>query len=392
MTINGSPHMDQDPVEKIILKSMNEGVITLDCNGNIFSANPSALRILGIGNLDILGKNFRQLWANDPDNRPFLAFFEKVVENDSHSLHEEVTFKRFDGQKVDLSIAGSFLDFDTCEPGNETLVVVFRDVTTLKSLERARMRAVNHLSHELKTPLAIIQASVELLMGKDHFPESSMKSLARIKRNVGRLTNIQDIVQEILNPVDFHPRAFPVADFVDQLLDKLRTESSFRAVPVKTQFEDIEQNSLDPRILEVIVSTLVKNAIENTPDEGEIIVSVSSSSPGILLQVQDFGVGIPISDQEFIFEAFHNTQATEDYSTKEPFQFNSGGKGLELLRLKIWSETCFFKIWFESQRCRFIPTNVDVCPGRISDCAHIRQAKECRTSGGSVFSVLFNRK
>ncbi|MEI8183655.1 MAG: hypothetical protein WCG29_13230, partial [Desulfomonile sp.] len=58
-------------------------------------------------------------------------------------------------------------------------------------------------------------------------------------------------------------------------------------------------------------------------------------------------------------------------------------------RLKIQSETCFFEISFESRRCKYIPTSIDMCPGLISACPHIRELEDCRKSGGSTFTVLF---
>ena len=79
------------------------------------------------------------------------------------TTHDEVPFKRSDGQIIDLSVATSFLEIDECRPGFETVVAVFRDITAFKNLERIRRRAVDHLSHELKTPLSIIAASVEML-------------------------------------------------------------------------------------------------------------------------------------------------------------------------------------------------------------------------------------
>jgi hypothetical protein len=71
---------------------------------------------------------------------------------------------------------------------------------------------------------------------------------------------------------------------------------------------------------------------------------------------------------------------------------NEGGKELELLRLKMLSEAGYFDIYFESERCSYIPTSQDHCPGRISDCRDIQTVQGCRDSGGTKFSVLFYGK
>ena len=77
------------------------------------------------------------------------------------------------------------------------------------------------------------------------------------------------------------------------------------------------------------------------------------------------------------------------YSSKRAFDFNAGGKGADLLRMKIFSERYNFNIEMESSRCRFIPKETDLCPGRISDCAFCANVEDCYGSGESSFSIHF---
>jgi signal transduction histidine kinase len=142
-------------------------------------------------------------------------------------------------------------------------------------------------------------------------------------------------------------------------------------------------------LFRTVLETLLKNAVENTPDGGEITVRVKRAEQGVLLEVQDAGVGITIQDQEFIFEGFLYTQPTDEYSSKHPFAFNAGGKGLELRRLKVLAESGYFDIRFESSRCCYIPTRSDRCPGHVESCPSITGLDACRKSGGTTFFVLF---
>jgi len=105
--------------------------------------------------------------------------------------------------------------------------------------------------------------------------------------------------------------------------------------------------------------------------------------------VHDYGVGIVEEDQKRIFEGFFATQETMDYSSKRPFDFNAGGKGADLLRMKIFSERYNFKIEMSSSRCGFIPTESDICPGRISACRFCNSAEDCYRSGGTTFTFTF---
>jgi signal transduction histidine kinase len=146
---------------------------------------------------------------------------------------------------------------------------------------------------------------------------------------------------------------------------------------------------MDPRILEDILEGLLKNAIENTPDEGLIRILVEQKGQRVLLKVQDFGVGITEEDQEYLFDGLFHTQETELYSSKRPYDFNAGGKGLDLLRMKAYEHHLGFELSVVSRRCLHLQTRQDSCPGRISACPHCQGPEDCLSSGGSAFCVSF---
>jgi two-component system phosphate regulon sensor histidine kinase PhoR len=377
------------PIEKIIIRSMHEGVVTLECNGAVFSMNPAAERILQLREAEVKGKKYEEAFSPAAKNREFMAIFDRLIRDGRPTLNKEVSYTRAHGQTLDLSVAGAFLEIDECEPGMQNAMVVFRDITAFKSLERVRRKAVDHLSHELKTPLSIILASVEQLGKKDITPEKFVKNLDRMKRNLARLTAIQKAVEEILTPVEVNPAPIDAVAFFREILAGLGEQVKGRSVTLTERIQPIQTEILDPGILRIVLETLVKNAVENSPDEGEVIVSFESVPTGLLLQVRDYGVGIPVNELDFIFEGFHHTQDTEDYSSKQPFDFNAGGKGLELLRLKVLAEQGIFDITFESRECGYVSTHKDNCPGRISSCPHVQGPQGCEESGGTVFSVLF---
>jgi hypothetical protein len=118
-------------------------------------------------------------------------------------------------------------------------------------------------------------------------------------------------------------------------------------------------------------------------------VAVQKEGQGALLIVRDYGVGIPEEAQKRIFEGFFTTRDTMAYSSKRPFDFNAGGKGADLLRMKIFSERYHFEIHMASTRCKHLPKETDVCPGRISQCPFCSRAGDCHQSGGTIFTVYF---
>jgi PAS domain S-box-containing protein len=308
----------------------------------------------------------------------------------------------------------------------------------VSSLNRAKDKVIHHLSHELKTPTAVLSGSLKTLSKRlTNLPEVTWKSaMERIQRNLDRIMEIQMETEDIIRERQYKTRdllllmldectdelATLIAEEVGEgpLVERLRRriEDIFGAremVSEKIVLEEFVRErlvGLEPlfshRQVEIISSTeptpptfmpkdplqkiidgLVKNAIENTPDEGKIEVAVQKKANGTELVVRDFGVGITEENQMRIFEGFFATQETMDYSSKRPFDFNAGGKGADLLRMKIFSERYHFSIHMTSSRCRYLPEEGDVCPGIISECPFCVRKEDCHLSGGTTFRLQF---
>jgi len=134
---------------------------------------------------------------------------------------------------------------------------------------------------------------------------------------------------------------------------------------------------------------LSRNAIENTPDEGMIRIVLEQKAQWVQLKFMDFGIGITKENRRRLFDGLLHTRDTELYGSKKPYDFGAGGKGLDLLRMKVYSQRFGFDISVVSQRCLYLPTDKDLCRGRISQCPHCRVREDCFNSGGSTFCLTF---
>ncbi|HUT69685.1 MAG TPA: PAS domain S-box protein [Desulfatiglandales bacterium] len=306
------------------------------------------------------------------------------------------------------------------------------------SLNRAKDKAIDHLSHELKTPIAVLFGALNILTRKLEagpyetwvpIMEMAHRNLERINEiqyeaedimedkhsrtygifsllldecadelavlaadEVGKISIVERIrnrIEELFGPKEMVPQEILLDEFVKQRLELMKPSFSHRKVEIVNYLESTPPAYMPPEPLQKVVDGLVKNAIENTPDEGMIEVIVHQKGKGSELVVHDYGVGIVEEDRKRIFEGFFATQETMDYSSKRPFDFNAGGKGADLLRMKIFSERYNFKIDMTSSRCRFIPEISDICPGRIGECAFCKGKEDCYSSGGTTFSLYF---
>ncbi|MBW1838145.1 MAG: ATP-binding protein [Deltaproteobacteria bacterium] len=158
---------------------------------------------------------------------------------------------------------------------------------------------------------------------------------------------------------------------------------------METRIDSVAPIWIPQDVLHKIVEGLVRNAVENTPDRGYIEVTVRKGKNGPELEIKDFGVGVTEDNQRLIFESNFSTHETMQYTSRRPYDFGAGGKGFDLLRMKIFSERYRFKIRMISKRCRFIPQDEDLCPGNIYACEHCQSVEDCLHSGGTTVTVQF---
>jgi light-regulated signal transduction histidine kinase (bacteriophytochrome) len=206
----------------------------------------------------------------------------------------------------------------------------------------------------------------------------------------GRIVEkIRSRIDEIFGIKESPSQEIFLDKFVARTLEENKPLFSNRKVEFLTRLEPTPAIWMPADSLEKLVAGLIKNAIENTPDEGKIEIFVRKRGNGTELMIHDYGVGVTADNQRRIFEGFFATQETLDYSSKRPFDFNAGGKGADLLRMKIFSERYDFKIEMISSRCGHIPTDKDICPGRISECGFCAEKADCYESGGTTFKVFW---
>ena len=354
-----------------------------------------------------------------------------------------------DGRTIFIEVSATRTTYRN-EP---VLLVYLRDVTErklaeeallrsheeLEQLNRVKTKAVNHISHELKTPLAVIMGNIRVL--KRRMETSALGSnlkgiLDALERNTERLLRMQretdeifkvsqemeasvltdemELLRERLDRFGNVPpevwshwgalkewlsqyssdstERFQTIDlypFVRIAVEKEKQRAAHRKLEIHVEGKNDVYIYMDPRVVGEVVEGLLKNAIENTPDGGIIGVTVEERENRAWIHVQDSGVGISEENQRYIFDGLFHTEETELYASKNPYDFGAGGKGLDLLKMRLYARRFGFEISMKSRRCCYIPTDQDLCPGNISLCDHCKTLRDCINAGGSSFSVSF---
>jgi signal transduction histidine kinase len=279
----------------------------------------------------------------------------------------------------------------------------------LEKVSKAKSRALDHLSHELRTPLAVIQGNIRIIRRKTKAQTPGLikeELFESLEKNLNRLSAIQtetdqiirshaeieklDRLEELDDGHAVSPEGIDLYPFLSRLLENVKHQALHRSVEIHLDGGKDLRLAMDPNILDEMVTGLLKNAIENTPDGGAIQVVLEQKGQWLQIKVMDFGTGITEENQTQIFDGLFHTLDTELYTSKRPYDFGAGGKGLDLLRMKTYAKRFGFDISVASQRCIHLPTDGDLCPGKISECPRCNSRDDCLHSGGSTFCISFS--
>ena len=208
-------------------------------------------------------------------------------------------------------------------------VVVVRDVTKQRELDRLRGDFVARVSHELRTPLTPIRgfASVLLRKGDQLGPADRQEALERI---VERSDHLAAVVEDLLlvtrldqHDLDDLVHAVPtdLQPLIERTIEPFTEREPNRTIAFSAS-PGTGEALADPERTRQIISALLDNACRYSPEDTPVEVTLEQSGDDICIRVIDSGPGIPRAHQETIFEQFHRLE--------DPLTMRTGGVGLGL--------------------------------------------------------------
>jgi two-component system phosphate regulon sensor histidine kinase PhoR len=286
----------------LILLAMEEGVVLVEGDGSVRYANPAASALVA---------------RKASDLRAFPA-----------AVRGLVTDVRASGALQEGEFEAGFpprvLRSSAVPVSGGRVLLVLRDVTEARGVEAMRRDFVANTSHELKTPVASIQAAAETIRdaARDD-PRAAGRFAEQLHRDALRLSRIVSDLLDLSRLEAERPRLSPVR------LDRLTSEEMDRIMDHAGRAGVNLEFRSDPAIvhgsqgdLALLVRNLLDNAVRYSPDGGRVEVEVASSDGEALLAVRDTGIGIPSRDLPRIFERFYRVDRARSRET--------GGTGLGL--------------------------------------------------------------
>lgn len=321
---------------QLIIDNVADGVFSTDAEGCILTFNPAAERITGYPASAVVGhKCADMLQGQDTEGCP-LCGSQCPTQQILHSSNtaQPLTYRewiiRQDGTKIPTAHSVSpVIDQKKQIIGT---VSVIRDVSREEELIRLKSDFISLVSHQIRTPLAHIQASAELLISRawdESFKNDLLQNLHEQSKRLTRLVNQvleasrleSGQIKQILEPLVLPP-------LVEQTVNMY--QSQLLGHDLQIQFPNTLPIVLGDRTsVEIVLENLIHNAVNYSPAGGTITLSAQTRGDYVVITVADQGPGIATDQMDSIFQRFHRA------ATPTRQQVSGFGLGLYIAKLLV---------------------------------------------------------
>jgi PAS domain S-box-containing protein len=345
-----------------LLDSTADGMLILDSAHKVERGNPSMARMLGINPGDMTGKSHDEIiqWAKPPEGLTLAAAEAGGWPLTPHAqLYVEGDLKRKEATPLPVGI--TYAPLVTPEGRLLNVIATVRDITRFRQAEELKTTFVSVISHELKTPVALIKGYVSTLRREDARWDRRIvnDSLQVIEEEADRLTlmieNLLDASRLAAGGMALKRSDVLLSDLAKRLTTRIQSQTSQHKL--KTDFPaEFPVILADETRLEQVLSNLILNAIKYASG-GEIVVSGQVRDEQVIICVSDQGPGIAPQDIPHIFDRF--------YRAPDMARMTKGA-GLGLYLAKSIVEAHGGRIWVDTESgqgariCFSLPRNFDL--------------------------------
>ena len=337
-----------------VIDNMADGLLVTDTDGVITHVNPALSYMFDLREAEMIGKNCMLIFG------PGLA---ELVEKTRNFTEEVFTTEiGLADNRIGKAVATG-IHKDTFQSDDKGIgsVILIRDITSEKEVDRMKTDFISTVSHELRTPLTSVRGFTEVIKRKleeDIFPDLNfgkgknvVKSMTRIRENLEiilsegeRLTalinDVLDVSKLEAGKVEWKMEKFRLSDIIERAIGASSALFEQKRLPL---IKDIKDDLPDvigdkDRLIQVVIN-LLSNAVKFT-EKGFVTCRAKKSGDEIVVSVADTGIGIAESEREKVFEKFKQAGNT---LTDKPT-----GTGLGLSICKQIVEYHGGRVWVES--------------------------------------------
>jgi PAS domain S-box-containing protein len=330
-----------------ILDAAGDGIFGADASGTLTFVNPAALRMTGYALEELVGHDMHDLLHHSrPDGSSYprceCPTLGSLAERSVHHSDHDVYWRK-DGTAFAVEYTSTPIIGDDRITG---AVVVFRDITARREIERAKDEFTSVVSHELRTPLTSIRASLGLLESGalGTLPEDGRRMIQIAVQNTDRLVrlirDILDLERIDSGSMQLRTTSCDAADVVGCATEAVLAMALDADVKLETDAPPAAFAGDGDRLIQTLTN-LLANAVKFSSPGGAVRITSEQRDGEMRFEVRDHGRGIPADKLETIFERFTQVDSSDARQ--------HGGTGLGLAICRSIVECHGGRIWAHSE-------------------------------------------
>lgn len=309
-------------INTILSHNVQDIVCIHDLEGKYLYVSPSISQLTGYCPEELLGQSHYDFFHPE-DKAKIISISNSSANNDVSYI--SYRFKKKDDEYVwlETSVKVFFDDYDICD----RMITSSRSIqehklveeSMMKSLQREKelnqlkSRFVNMTSHEFRTPLATIRSSAEIIeaytkLDKSTYYEKITRQLENIQSEISRISSL---IHETLligkiesQQLTVHREHVDVIELIEFIINRQNQQQKDHRITELEVIGEVQKIWIDPQHFIHILDNLISNAFKYSLNRPNPVVSVNFEKYHLRLQIKDFGIGIPPSEQGKIYSSF----------------------------------------------------------------------------------------
>lgn len=293
-----------------VLRSMPAGLLTIDNDRRIVSANRNVLDYFGLTEKDLIGKTFEQLMAtHDCPLAPLLKATKGFTDLPMDCL-------RHDGVAIPLKVSASHLRDRNGDLRG--MVLTLRDQREIRSMEEAVERSRRHaalgrmaagIAHEVRNPLGTLRGFAQYFSRIESKDTKVQEYADLMVGEVDRLNRTVSALLQFSRPREPEMKPFDLCPLLKRSVTMVQAEADNQQVKIDLQLPDAPLELIaDPDLIQQVLLNLLQNSLSASSAGDRIALSASSQESVVELTVRDSGKGLSVEEKEKMFDPFYTTR------------------------------------------------------------------------------------
>ncbi|MEO8532677.1 MAG: ATP-binding protein [Flavobacterium sp.] len=323
-----------------LINNMHDPIIGLDNEGLILFANDEALKIIGLKSEDVIGKSASALaLSNDLVRSLILKEANDNSKKQPLKIFANAKESYFDKETINITITPTGEEKEI----NIGDVIILRNITLFKELDFAKTNFIATVSHELKTPIASIKLSLQLLQNaktgamnedQNQLVESIKDDSQRLLKITGELLNLSQLETGNIQLNIEKSNPYNIVNYAKEAVKVQADQKQIKLVVDAA--ENLEDVKADSEKTGWVLINYLSNAITYSSEKSTIIIKLKKESNQIVFQVIDTGKGIDARYKDKVFDKYFQIPGSQKSGTglglaisKEFIEAQNGTIGVE---------------------------------------------------------------